>query len=225
VSHDQAVLKWNQRQDALDLTYDKRSNVFNFYLAPGYKQFEAFVVQADLQDDNGPLVFETYVTDEEDNDQDDASTASDASLPQAPSAHAEGVFHEESTPLEDDPNAPVLIDILPEDGQTSERVVDQDEEDKPVKNKAAEFLRTHHCLNHLPFSKIKMMAEIGSLPRRLANVTPPVCSACLYGKATRRPWRSKPDPERMLMFGKLPRSVRLSLWTCSGHQSLGSLPK
>ena len=91
VSRDQAVLKWNQCQDALDLTYDKRSNIFNFYLAPGYKQFKAFVAEADLKDDNDPLVFNTYVTDEEDNDQDDASTASDESLPQAPSAHAEGV--------------------------------------------------------------------------------------------------------------------------------------
>ena len=192
VSRDQAVLKWNQRQDALDLTYDKRSNVFNFYLAPGYKQFEAFVTEADLQDDNDPVVFDTYVTDDEDNGQDDASTASDESLPQAPSAHAEGVSNVESTPFEDDPNAPVLIDILPEDGQTSERVIDQDEEDKPVENKTAELLRTHHRLNHLPFSKIKLMAENGFLPSRLANVTPPVCSACLYGKATRRPWRSKP---------------------------------
>jgi hypothetical protein len=192
VSRNQAVLKWNQCQDALYLTYDKRSNIFNFYLAPGYKQFETFVAEANLQDDNDPLVFKTYVKVEEDNDQDDASTASDASLPQAPSAHAEGVSHEESTPFEDDPNAPVLIDILPEDGQTLERVVDQDEEDKPVENKAAELLQTHHRLNHLPFSKIKMMAEKGFLPRRLANVTPPVCSACLFGKATQRPWRSKP---------------------------------
>ena len=35
------------------------------------------------------------------------------------------------------------------------------------------------------------MAERGELPKRLAKCNVPVCSACKYAKATRRPWRSK----------------------------------
>jgi hypothetical protein len=35
------------------------------------------------------------------------------------------------------------------------------------------------------------MARRGILQRRLASCPIPVCTACLYGKATRRPWRSR----------------------------------
>ena len=35
------------------------------------------------------------------------------------------------------------------------------------------------------------MAKLGVLPHRLAICNVPVCSACQYAKATRRPWQSK----------------------------------
>jgi hypothetical protein len=35
------------------------------------------------------------------------------------------------------------------------------------------------------------MARRGILPRRLASCPIPVCTACMYGKATRRPWKSR----------------------------------
>ena len=35
------------------------------------------------------------------------------------------------------------------------------------------------------------MARHGTIPRRLASCAVPVCTACLYGKATRRKWRHK----------------------------------
>ena len=40
---------------------------------------------------------------------------------------------------------------------------------------------------------MQLLARSGVIPRRLAKCPVPVCSACLYGKATRRPWRSKPS--------------------------------
>lgn len=39
------------------------------------------------------------------------------------------------------------------------------------------------------------MAQRGIIPRRLAKCPTPVCTACLYGKATKRPWRSKVSSE------------------------------
>ncbi len=35
------------------------------------------------------------------------------------------------------------------------------------------------------------MAKSGIIPKRLAHCAIPVCSACLYGKASKRPWRTK----------------------------------
>ena len=40
------------------------------------------------------------------------------------------------------------------------------------------------------------MAKDGQLPRRLAKCHVPVCSACGYAKATKRPWRSKTVRDR-----------------------------
>jgi hypothetical protein len=91
---------------------------------------------------------------------------------------------------------PVLIDILPEDEETSDTIVYPDEEEKPMQNEAAELLRVHHRLNHVPFAKLKVMAEKGLIPKRLKDIEPPACSACLYGKASRKPWRSKPKKNR-----------------------------
>ena len=53
------------------------------------------------------------------------------------------------------------------------------------------LLHYHHRFGHILFQRLKAMAEIGIIPKRLAKCRTPVCSACLYAKATKRPWRSK----------------------------------
>jgi hypothetical protein len=42
------------------------------------------------------------------------------------------------------------------------------------------------------------MAELGILPRKLAQVNPPKCAGCLFGTMTKKPWRNK---------GKSPKGV------------------
>ena len=37
------------------------------------------------------------------------------------------------------------------------------------------------------------MARQGLLPKHLATCRIPACTACLYGRATKRPWRTKPN--------------------------------
>ena len=59
-------------------------------------------------------------------------------------------------------------------------------------NPAIELLRVHHQWNHMSFGKLEAMAKCGILPKRLSGIPTPVCAACLYGKATRKPWRTKP---------------------------------
>ena len=54
-----------------------------------------------------------------------------------------------------------------------------------------ELMYWHLRLGHLAFSRVHHMAQLGLLPRRILNTTPPFCSACAYGKMTRRPWRTK----------------------------------
>jgi hypothetical protein len=39
---------------------------------------------------------------------------------------------------------------------------------------------------------MQSMAKCSLLPKKLAKCQIPACTSCLYGKATRRPWRTKP---------------------------------
>jgi len=54
-----------------------------------------------------------------------------------------------------------------------------------------ELMYWHLRLGHLAFSRVQHMAHLGLLPRRLQKAKIPFCSGCIYGKMTRRPWRTK----------------------------------
>ena len=67
-----------------------------------------------------------------------------------------------------------------------------DEEDRQPTNDLAQLLAIHHQFGHISMRKLQEMAKKGIIPRRLAKCRVPTCSACLYSKATKRPWRGKP---------------------------------
>jgi hypothetical protein len=66
-----------------------------------------------------------------------------------------------------------------------------DKEDRIGMSAPAELLRAHYQCGHISFPKLQEMAKCGILPSRLAKCKIPVCSACQYCKATRRPWRPR----------------------------------
>ena len=59
------------------------------------------------------------------------------------------------------------------------------------KRKQQRLATIHEKLGHLSFSRLKLMAKAGLIPRELASIEPPTCPGCAYGKAHRRPWRYK----------------------------------
>ena len=61
----------------------------------------------------------------------------------------------------------------------------------------SELLKLHYKYGHVSFKFLKYMAQQGLIPRRLAHCEAPRCSSCLYGKQTKRPWRSKAKPTRI----------------------------
>ena len=56
-----------------------------------------------------------------------------------------------------------------------------------------ELLSWHYRLYHLPFYRLFRLAELGYLPKRLLRCREkvPLCVACQFGQAHRRPWRQK----------------------------------
>jgi len=67
---------------------------------------------------------------------------------------------------------------------------EQKEEDKIEEGKLL-LWKWHVRLNHLPFKKIKLLAEQGRLQKRVIKAEIPFCSTCTYSKATRKPWKGK----------------------------------
>ena len=68
-------------------------------------------------------------------------------------------------------------------------VIIKDNEEDTKLNHGAEFVKHHHKYNHCSAEKIREMARQGTIPKHLATCDIPVCSACQYGKASKRPWR------------------------------------
>ena len=66
-----------------------------------------------------------------------------------------------------------------------------DEESRQPVNEMSQLLALHHQYGHIPMRKLQEMAKQGILPRRLAKCDIPTCSACLFARATKRPWRGK----------------------------------
>jgi len=52
-------------------------------------------------------------------------------------------------------------------------------------------MQYHESLSHLPFAMIDQLSTLGILPKKLAKIEHPKCPRCLYGKAHRKPWRTK----------------------------------
>ena len=91
-----------------------------------------------------------------------------------------------------------LNEFLTHQESTNVHVIESDEEDLSATTPYAELLRWHYRLGHMSFHKLKAMAKLGILPRRLANVENPKCASCYFGKMTKRPWRTSVQPRRIL---------------------------
>jgi len=82
--------------------------------------------------------------------------------------------------------------------------VNVDEEEQVSEPASAAMLQEHHQLAHLPFSQMRAMARAGLLPGTFATCQELLCTACMYGKATRRPWQTKATTEGRLKRATYP---------------------
>jgi hypothetical protein len=199
------ILYWGQRQHKLVVPVDPATNCFTFSTAPGYTSYETFCKAALVDDDeeeHSPLlVFDSelepsFVSDDEDDDANE--TSSDIDNDDILDLDEEGETHHHVSRTQREAPAVIEFDL---DGPTEARaempIVIEDEEDRIKESPSAEFLRYHHRFGHCSMKKIRLLALRGILPRHLANCPIPCCTACLYGQAQRRPWRTKPTKEQL----------------------------
>ena len=206
-------LRWTLGEENYELTLplNKRgSNVGTLYSHPGYNKYDLFCQSAaiTIADDKGPIALPAHlISDDEDIQQDNIEPQrgpSPITIPKNPlltrpkkrertqSAISEHTPDETPREFHLSPEQTGMtkhkLPAVIEDDDTSILV---DEEDRQARTPEAELLIAHYRFQHISLSKLQEMARQGILPRKLAHCEIPSCSACLYGKATKRAWRSK----------------------------------
>jgi hypothetical protein len=157
-------------------------------LPPGYSKYTAFCTEAgfnDSDDLDNPIIAKPAQTVRNDktSDDDESSIKSGNDKNGITNKGLDeqycqpiGKYFNLNGPKQSSKNGPTVV---------------QDEEDRQPNNLAAEMLRYHHRFGHISFQRLVEMAKQGVIPRRLAKCPIPACSACLYAKASKRPWRSQ----------------------------------
>ena len=183
-------LRWDNALSARTVPLTETTNVATFHLAPGYKNFKAFCVEVGVdntQEELDPITAleAGMVSDDEDDDDLNHTPPMEdtATLP-----HTD--WGSSTTPKQtsfdlDGPSIP----------RTNQPTIITDEEDRQPDTDTGQLLQYHQRFGHISFGKLQIMAKIGILPRNLSKCNIPVCTACQYAKATKRPWRTKPMKE------------------------------
>ena len=61
-----------------------------------------------------------------------------------------------------------------------------------------ELLSWHYRLGHLSFKQLQALAKQRRIPKQLADCVAPKCPTCLFGKMTKRAWRTKGKSEQSI---------------------------
>ena len=200
------ILFWDNGRHQRTIELGRRDNVATLTLAPGFTNFAAFCHEAGLDDpQQDPIALPAgIISDDEDSDA-ESLTVDPPGQSQTSSGEQEPAANPWTAPADQVANPtdrPTPVDFslngppnTPSEGEgtpsvTSITNVITDEEDRQPGD-LADLLHLHHRYGHISMRKLQEMARQDTIPKRLAKCRIPTCSACLYSKATRKPWRGK----------------------------------
>uniref|UniRef100_UPI00293D8CF2 reverse transcriptase domain-containing protein n=1 Tax=Janthinobacterium sp. TaxID=1871054 RepID=UPI00293D8CF2 len=199
---DTVELHWARNTQKKTVMIDRATNIPLMRSAPGYKRFNNFyteiasevtditsMVATDAASGDPGLVTD-YDSDADGESEAEEESIGDSGKPSSESGDANN--QEEQSPGRRHPDLPDSVFVSAEAHPgTREQIQREEDEDVQAMTPQAEMLAWHYRLGHLPFERIKRLAERGDLPTKLATCKVPKCASCLYGKPTRRAWRSK----------------------------------
>jgi hypothetical protein len=175
---DSICIQWNQRKYSKTVQLEpKSSNIGTIWSISGYRKHHKFCAMraqsvtdwdSDTQCYEIDLSEDTYVEEMPDKFEEKGSVAEPGD--------------EEQTNSTFRINGPYI--------ENQKEIPDSD-------NDSEELLLWHHKLSLISMKHIQRMSRCGYLPDRLGKCRIPLCQSCLYGKQTRRPWRTKPFKEQL----------------------------
>ena len=172
-----------------------------FTLASGFTCFETFCHEAGILEPADEIIaLPTGLISDDDASADEMEDDNDDDNSIEPTANdsmsVDSNVKDTATTVEFDLNGPATPASEGERTATPTSTVNiiSDEEDRQPSD-LAELLMLHHQYGHISMRKLQEMAKQGTIPRRLAKCRIPTCSACLFSKATKKPWRGKESKE------------------------------
>ena len=179
------TLFWAQRRFTKTVLLDSKTNVGLTMTASGARSLRAFCTTVSNPETKEMNIFSTHVIPDEEDDE--------SFQPKDP---VEPAMQDETKQMK------AMDEVMTEAQKTS--LVDMgpvtpvipDDQEPTSLDPRDELLRWHYRLGHLPFDCIKQLARAGQLPKRLLSCKKPFCSACQYGKMTKRPWRVKGEDKK-----------------------------
>jgi GAG-pre-integrase domain len=196
VDSDGCVLRWTRHhQEFLKFVpINPKTGVPMFKSSPGYTRILKYMnANPELIQDDQVMCCQAASTIEDDNDSIAPIHTIENEAPDYPPKAFEG----ELTPKRSN----VTIKTIQEhDKPVKIEFGDEDIQTKPVADTSdmdptSEMLFLHYKLGHISFQKIRQLAKDGLVPKKFLKCRIPTCASCMYGTATKRPWRTKqPDP-------------------------------
>ena len=202
---DHMELYWDQGTQKRTVPIHPKLNVFVMTSSPAKHIFAAFCAKIDdidnyhhdmasptIQAMNSNIISDGESEGESDNENDDESMSGNK-------IQEETWAHNRRHP--DLPNDvfQTMISEPTMKGTGKVHIIPTEDVEVQATTPQAKLLAWHYRLGHLPFGKIQQLAKRGDLPAAIATCPIPKCAACLYGKATRRPWRTRAPVNAMLV--------------------------
>ncbi len=182
------TLEWGKGKFRRTIPLGKRDNVATFNLVSGYDKYEEYYRRAmynqTIMDDEPLTVNEINIVEDEDDSEIEATEKRD-------NPWTEG--EQRQSPMEMDFDLDKRT-MEPMSRKYCVPIVEDDEPEvrsSPATSDEELMLHYHHRFGHISFQRLREMAKAGVIPKRLRNCNIPACSACMYAKATKKPWRSK----------------------------------
>ena len=193
------MLFWSQRRFTKTVPLDPTTNVGLTTTASGARSFRAFCATIERPETKQENIFTTYII-PDDEDDESFQPKDPVEPPQTTEDSNEEILLTNKDEAITQPQTAV-VDLGP-----IPHVIPEDSEPKSL-DPQDQLLLWHYHLGHLPFDRIKQLANKGQLPKRLLTYQMPFCAACQYGKMMKSPWRVKGDDKGMAKRATYPGQV------------------
>lgn len=194
------VLHWNQGRHTLTTPLDKKgTNVGTAWTSPGYQRHNKYCQKTGEQAyfttmSPHPIRFREervrFADEGEDNEQAEVDAAPEGAMVQKGAIIERGEQQVQVSTIREGPVTTAFELDGPTPETTTIQARDAEDEYEYLKD-SRELLMWHTKMSHISQNRLQRMAKMGHLPKRLATCPVLKCQACEFGKATKRPWRTK----------------------------------